>query len=603
MDEKNRQGVKRFSLSLLIALILLAPAVYGTNIMPLSEVKEGMEGTGRTVFKGNTIEEFQVEILGVLNNFFPQHSLILGVLKGGNLEETGVIAGMSGSPVFVDGKMIGAVAYSWPFSKKAIAGITPIESMLEAETQPVEIPIQPPLEIAQYYEFESVMMNRFPALPQLDTSVPGIGNIQLTPIATPLMVSGFDAKLVDRFRPLFNSFGMQPMQAGMVSGSSDAPVGDLEPGSPVSVQLIRGDLDIGAIGTVTYRDQDKILAFGHPFFNLGPIDFPMATARIFAVVPSLFSSFKLGSGGPVVGSVRQDFRSAVFGVIGPKSPLIPVSVSLNDESKTKRDFNFEVVNHNLLAPILLDFAFQNTILATQIGYGDSTLKITGTIDLKNATAIQFNNIFSGMASFSNASQYMASVLYTVMANEFRRVDVERVTLNVDLGSKRKEAELMEVWLDRNEVRPGDTLNLKAVYKTFQGKTQVEEFDLKIPDDLNSPALHFVVGSGQEISRQEYAMFGKAYKPDSLDQIINLLNNLRSNDRIYVKTFLAEPSLVMKGRTLPRLPASAHSILSSSQTIGSSQKINSLILSEDSHPIDYFLTGLKFFSVRVLPKQN
>jgi len=208
-----------------------------------------------------------------------------------------------------------------------------------------------------------------------------------------------------------------------------------------------------------------------------------------------------------------------------------------------------------------------------------------------------------MASFSNASQYLASVLYTLMSNEFKRVDVDKVEINVNLSNKRKEAELQEVWLDRNEVHPGDVLNLKAVYKTFQGSSHIENFDLKIPDDLATPALYFIVGSGQDISRLEYAQYGKAYKPDSLEQIVSLLNNLRSNDRIYVKTFLAEPTLVMKGRSLYKLPTSAYSILSSSQTIGSSQKINSLVLSEDSHPIDYFLTGTKYFAVKVLPRQN
>jgi hypothetical protein len=320
-------------------------------------------------------------------------------------------------------------------------------------------------------------------------------------------------------------------------------------------------------------------------------------------VPSLFSSFKVGSGGPIVGSVRQDFRSAVYGVMGEKSPMIPVTVTLKDEANKKRDFNFEVVDHNLLAPLLLDFAFQNTILATQLGYGDSTLKVFGSIDLKNSDGIAFNNIFSGMASFSNASQYLASVLYTLMSNEFKRVDVERVAITVDLSNKRKEAELTEVWLDRNEVHAGDQLKLKAVYKTYQGNKQAEEFDLRIPDDLDASTLYFIVGSGQEISRQEYAQYGKAYKPDSLEQVVSLLNNLRSNDRIYVKTFLSEPSLVMKGRSLYNLPSSAYSILSSSQTIGSSQRINNLVLSEDSRPINYFLTGTKYFAVKVLPKQN
>jgi hypothetical protein len=595
----------RFKIYLLFFTILLigASQLIASDIMPLSEIKEGMIGTGRTVFKGDHIEEFQVEILGVLHNFFPQSSLILAQLKGGNLDQTGVIAGMSGSPVYINGKMIGAVAYSWPFAKTPIAGITPIESMMEAETLPLEqVPMKPPVEVAEYYNFENLFAGHRSQPAKVNTTVPGFGPVELTPIATPLMVSGFDPKLIDRFRPIFASFGMQPMQTGVLGKSEQAQIGDFEPGSPISVQLVRGDLDIGAIGTVTYRDKDKILAFGHPFFNLGPIDFPMATAQIYAIVPSLMSSFKIGAGGPIVGSVKQDFRSAVYGILGQKSYMIPVKVTLHDGDKT-RDFNFEVVDHNLLAPLLLDFAFQNTILATQLGYGEGTLKISASIGLKNSDKIQFNNIFSGMASFSNASQYLASVLYTLMSNEFKRVDVNNVEINVDLSNKRKEAELEEVWLDRNEVHPGDILNLKAVYKTFQGSSHIENFNLKIPDDLDAPNLYFLVGGGQDISRIEYAQYGKAYKPDSLEQIVWLLNNLRSNDRIYVKTFLAEPTLVMKGRSLYKLPTSAYSILSSSQTIGSSQKINSLVLSEDSRPIDYFLTGTKYFAVRVLPRQN
>lgn len=590
----------------IILFLLCSPSLWATEIMPLSEVKEGMIGVGRTVFKGNTIEEFQVEILGVLHNFFPQQSLILGILKGSQLEETGVIAGMSGSPVFIDGKMIGAVAYSWPFAKTPFAGITPIESMLETQTLPVEqVPIAPPIEIAEYYKFESLLTRHFPSVPKFDTEVPGYGNIQLSPIAAPLTVSGFDSKIVDRFRPIFSAFGMHPMQSGSAAQAAEKPSIDsgLEPGSPVSVQLIRGDFDIGAIGTVTYRDQEKVLAFGHPFFNLGPIDFPMATAKIFAVVPSLFSSFKVGSGGPIVGSIRQDLHAAVFGIVGRKSPMIPIKFSLIDEKESKRTFQFEVVDHKLLAPLLVDFAFQNTILVTQLGFSESTLKVSGSIRLKNSGSIQINNIFSGAASFANASQYVAAILYILMTNEFRQVEIESVAIDIDYAFKRREAELLEVWLDRNEVRPGEPIKLKVVYRPFLGEKKVEDFEFQIPEDVRAGAIQFLVGGGQDISRQEYAQYGRAYEPDNVDQIISLLNSLRSNDRIYVKAFLNEPSLVMKGRSLHHLPSSVYSVLSSSQTIGSSQKINSLTLWEDSQPIDYFLTGTRLFSVKILPRQN
>jgi len=578
---------------------------FATDIMPLSEIKEGMTGVGRTVFKGNQIEEFQVEILGVLKNYLPQQNLILGMLKGGNLEETGVIAGMSGSPVYINGKMIGAVAYSWPFAKTPIAGITPIESMLKAQTMPTEQPPQaPPLEVANYYNFENLITNHFQGAQKVQTSLPQFGNVQLTPIAAPLTVSGFEPKILENFTPLFSALGMQPVQGAAAGSTTEKLPLNLDPGSPVSVQLIQGDFDIGAIGTVTYRNQDKVLAFGHPFYNLGPINFPMATAQIYAVVPSLYSSFKVGSAGSVVGSVKQDLHSAIMGVMGSPSPMIPVTVKLNDGDEKERTFHFDVANHKLLTPILLDFAFQNSILVTQLGYSESTLKVNGVIGVKGRSPVVVGNIFSGAGSFQSASQYVASVLYALMTNEFQNVDIQNVNIEVETSMKRNEAELLEVWLDRNEVRPGETVKLKAMYRPLQGAKKFEEFAIKIPDDVQlNQQIYFMVGGGQELSRQEYAIYGKAYQPDNLDQLIGLLNGLRGNDRIYVKAFTNEPSLVMKGQFLSSLPSSAFSILSSSQTIGSSARVNRLALFEDSKPIDSYLTGYRLFSVQVLPRQN
>lgn len=575
------------------------------DIMPLSEIKEGMTGVGRTVFKGSQIEEFQVEILGVLKNYLPQQNLILGMLKGGNLEETGVIAGMSGSPVYINGKMIGAVAYSWPFAKTPIAGITPIESMLKAQTMPTEQPPQaPPLEVASYYNFENLITNHFQDAQKVQTSLPQFGNVQLTPIAAPLTVSGFEPKILESFTPLFSALGMQPVQGAAAGSTTEKLPANLDPGSPISVQLIQGDFDIGAIGTVTYRNQDKVLAFGHPFYNLGPINFPMATAQIYAVVPSLYSSFKVGSAGSVVGSVKQDLHSAIMGVMGSPSPMIPVTVKLNDGDEKERTFHFEVANHKLLTPILLDFAFQNSILVTQLGYSESTLKVNGIIGVKGRSPVVVGNIFSGAGSFQSASQYVASVLYALMTNEFQNVDIQDVNIEVETSMKRNESELLEVWLDRNEVRPGETVKLRAMYRPLQGAKKFEEFNIKIPDDVQlNQQIYFMVGGGQELSRQEYAIYGKAYQPDNMDQLIGLLNGLRANDRIYVKAFTNEPSLVMKGQFLSSLPSSAFSILSSSQTIGSSARVNRLALFEDSKPIDSYLTGYRLFSVQVLPRQN
>jgi hypothetical protein len=590
---------------LVILLVLASVAVHATDIMPLSQIKEGMTGVGRTVMKGTTIVEFQVEILGVLHNYLPQQSMILGLLKGANLEETGVIAGMSGSPVYIDGKIIGAVAYSWAYAKAPIAGITPIESMLETSVLPTHAaPVVPPVEVAEYYNFEKLITNHLSQTPRIDTAVVGFGNVELMPIAAPMSISGFDRRVIDRFAPLFSSFGMEPMQAG-ASGREEPEntARDLQPGDPLSVQLITGDFDVGAIGTVSYRDKDKILAFGHPFFNLGPISFPMATARIYGVVPSLQSSFKLGSAGPVVGTIRQDLQSAVFGIVGDHASMIPVTVNIQNEEQTKRTFQFQIADHNLLSAPLMDFAFENAMMVTQLGIAESTVRLTGTIDIKGRSPVKVSNIFSGITSFSSASQYFATILYTLMANEFKSIDVQNVRIDVEMSSKRKEADIVEVWLDKAEVRPGDDVKVKVMYRPYLGEKQVEEFAVKIPEDFKSNQIQFMVGGGQEISRLEYAQFGRAYQPDSLDQLVALVGNLRSNDRIYLKAFSNDQSLLMKGQFLSSLPASVFSVLSSSQTIGSAQRVFRPTLWEDSRPVGCFVSGLRSFSLRVLPKQN
>jgi SpoIVB peptidase S55 len=596
----------RYAGILLLLCLSVAPCLAATpdGIMPLSEVKEGMIGVGRTVLKGNQQEEFQVEILGVLRNYLPQQNLILAQCKGANLEDTGIIAGMSGSPVYVDGKMIGAVAYSWPFAKTPIAGITPIESMLETELMPQQIPpAVPPVEVANYYDFENLLANHLASPAPVAAAVSQIGKVELQPIAAPLSVSGFDQRVIDRFAPLFSSFGLQAVQSG-AAGTSDSPSNsDLRPGDAISVQLITGDFDMGAIGTVTYRDKDRLLAFGHPFFNLGPINLPMATAKIYGVVPSLYSSFKIGASQQVVGTIKQDLHSAVFGLMGNQTAMIPVTVNMKNDDNSHRTFNFQVANHNLLSPVLVDFAFQNSMLVTQPGYAESTVRVSGKINLKDRNPVTVNNIFSGAGSFSNASQYVATILYALMGNEFKSVQIQDVVIDVDASLKRKEAELVEVWIDKAEVRPGDEVRIKAVYRPYLGEKQVQEFKATIPTDYKSTQIQFVVGGGQEISRLEYMQYGKAYQPDSIDQMVALLSNLRSNDRIYVKAFGNDQSLLMKGQFLTSLPASAYSMLSSSQTIGSSQKVARLALWEASKPIDYYLTGTRSFSLKVLPRQN
>ena len=375
--------MKRMFLAV-IGLVALAMAAVpaATQFLPVDEIRPGMVGVGRTVFEGSKVEEFQVRILGVIRNVVgPKRDLILAKLEGGPLAATGVIAGMSGSPVYIDGRLVGAVSYSLgQFSREAIAGITPIQEMIDAtaaETKRAPIGQRARLEvpitgesIANALRVAFSWARPFAERPA-DVQVLGgaefgllgsqVGTM-LAPIVTPIAIGGFSAEVSGQLGAMFSGTGLLPMM-GQATGSSvaDQQAG-LEPGDAVGIALINGDLSLGATGTVTYVDGARVYAFGHPFYNLGPTQFPMTRAHIHTLLPSLASSAKLASTGQTVGTLEQDRATAISGVLGPGPALIPVKIGLEtDRGLGRKDFSFGIVNDQLFTPLLTYLSVMNTL--------------------------------------------------------------------------------------------------------------------------------------------------------------------------------------------------------------------------------------------------
>src|SRR5712691_1044443 len=382
--------IRRLVLTLFVALLgaLVLPVIpYGaTTQMGVNDIRPGMIGIGRTVFDGTHVEEFKANIVGVLENIIgPHRNLILAKLEGGPLAHTGVIAGMSGSPVYIDGKLIGAVSYALgSFSKEPIAGITPIAEMTDAAsfggTRPSAARVQVDFPLTR----DSLTDARFTGA----TAVAGLGGAQLgtllRPIATPLAMSGFEPDVADLIGGAFQDQGFIPTGGGAAGArAGEMPYeGPPKPGDAIGVAFVTGDLQLGGTGTVTHLDGDHVYAFGHPMYNLGPTEFPMTRAYVYTVLPSLFSSAKLSATGDVIGTFLQDRATAIAGRLGPGPRTIPITISLESDRAPKQTFHFGVVNDQLFGPLMTYASILNTLGSYERQFGSATFSVRGAAKVK-----------------------------------------------------------------------------------------------------------------------------------------------------------------------------------------------------------------------------
>src|SRR5216117_1072128 len=448
--------IRRTILILLATLTAMSPLLFGAGPqMGVDEIRPGMVGVGRTVFDGTRVEEFKATILGVLENVIGTHrNLILARLEGGPLANTGVIAGMSGSPVYVDGRLIGAVSYALgSFSKEPIAGITPIAEMTDAasfnDTRPtgarvhVDFPITRESLTAAFRK--ALNWNRpfaeRPGDAQLlsvtgASGIVGVSGDQigtlLRPIATPLVMSGFEPDVAETLGGALREQGFLPMgSAAAGAHPGEMPYeGPLKPGDAIGVMFVTGDLQLGGTGTVTHLDGTHVYAFGHPMYNLGPTEFPMTRAYVYTVLPSLFSSMKLSTTGEIIGTFLQDRATTIAGRLGPGPKLIPLTLTLDSGRAPKRTFTFSVVNDQLFTPLMTYASILNTAGSYERQFGSATFRIQGRARLKKHDPIIFDNLFSGDQAAMGTAAYVVAPITYLMGNDFEKVDLDGLDLTI-----------------------------------------------------------------------------------------------------------------------------------------------------------------------------
>jgi hypothetical protein len=585
------------------------------GLFPLEDLKPGMKAVARTVFAGSETQEFGVEILGVLPGFpAPHQSAIIGRLTGNNVEKTGVFAGMSGSPVFIDGRIVGAIAFSFPFSKEPIAGITPIKEMIDifekgngSESQRTREPRAVSFAQLAGTEWKPTLPRQAVAGAPLIASVaagspliPFMGQ-QMTPIATPIVFGGITQETLSQFSSQLMANGLLPVAgaggAAAITSLEPSTERTLTPGTSVSVQLVRGDYSLAASGTVTLRDGNRIYAFGHPFLSLGASDMPMTESTVVTVVPNMNNSFKLAVPGKMVGTISQDRSTGVFGSLGVAPKMIPVKITLHTSRDRTEVFSYEVANDSFLTPLLLNITLFNTITSSERSLGDSTITIKGEVSVKGQDPVAIDRRFSAGNAAMLASASVAAPISSLLSSGFDDVQLNGITLDVTSTDTKYAAGLERISLDRTEVRRGEKVEIQAYVRTESGKQFVQRIPIQIPADLPAGQLLVFVGDGGALQEGSAA---KSFVPRDLGQLVDAINKLRKSDRLYVKLFRITPGAVIGTNEMPNLPPSMVATLNSDRTSGGyTPTALSPVLETELPPADFVISGQQLIGIDVV----
>ena len=589
----------------LAAAMLSATPLAQTATMPLDQVRPGMIGVGRTVFAGTTLEDFKVEILGVMRNVLaPKRDLILARLEGGPLAHTGVIAGMSGSPVYIDGKLIGAVSYSLgQFSKEPIAGITPIAEMVDATAMPstarVSRPVaisfpSSPKELLDIWSRDLGRARAFVDEPSQALVLSGGStdlvrmSAMLRPIAVPMIASGFDASVMEPLSAAWSSAGFVPM--ANAQGRATPSARPLQPGDAVGVGLLTGDFELGATGTVTHVDGDRVYAFGHPLYNLGPTQFPMTRAEVQVVLPSLMASSKLASFGEVIGTVQQDRATAIAGRLGPAPSLIPVTITLNSDRGPSRTFNFGVVRDFTFTPLLTYLSVANVLTSYERGAGPASFSIRGSASIKSEDDLAFEDIFSGEQPAGGTAAYVAGPLSALLKNTGENVDIERISLTIDASEQQRSARIERVWLDTTRPRAGQDAIVNVALRSARGDEIVRQVPIQIPANLTG-ALQLVVADAARTTAEDRREIRGA-DMQRVSQLVRTFNRARRNNRLYVRLTSSDAGAVVNGEPMAGLPPSVLAVIEADRNSGTVSSLRSVTRGEWELALDFAVTGAR-----------
>jgi hypothetical protein len=563
-----------------VRLRAIVPSGPPPAIMPLSDVKPGMVGEALTVFQGTKPEPFKVRVVSVLRNFLPKQDVILIRAEDPRVEHSGIVAGMSGSPVYIDGKLVGAVAYAWSFAKEPLGGVTPIESMLAEKRRPrrvgreyfaeggpdngqgqarpvaqesLRIPAAMSGALAQNHSgFGSPdALSRGLGLPPVGPA-PANGEPRLLRASVPLTVSGFAPRTVGELAEEMRPTGLVPLQAGGGGHIGPPKAGHVEPGSAIGVELVRGDMSTVATGTVTYVNGSDVLAFGHPLFGIGEVYLPMVDAEIHAFLPSLSQSFKMSSPLNEVGTLVQDRPACIVGDLDARTTMLPIDVRVTGPGVEPRLFHAEVARNRRLTPMLASTVVGNAIADAEPDVTDMIVTVTSKVGVKGYAPLEMRDqIFSpeGVSSHALASSRGLRAMGELLLNPFEPVTLDRLDVDVRVEYRRDVAEIVSVALPTQDVHAGDTVDLRVTLRPYGGAEYVETVPVIIPRTVAGQTLKIEVASGASV-RPDMP------QAETLPVYIDNMRKSYSASSIVVTLQTPDDGASLRGRLISGLPDSA-----------------------------------------------
>jgi hypothetical protein len=590
-----RRAVLAYAVVYLFVLSSLSHAQTSKpEIMPLAQIHAGMRGVAYTVFQGTKPEPMDVEVLGVLRNANgPKGDIILVRLGGAKAEYTGVVAGMSGSPVYFNGKLAGAVAFRiGEFSKEPIAGVTPISEMLEISALDSS-PAGP------------VQAKSVPSL-AAKTSGPGVPSSAaqtfanyLKPIETPLVFSGFSEDSIQKFAPQFASQGIVPVM-GVGSASDSKQPDPLVPGSAVSAVLVRGDMDIAATCTVTYIDAEHLLACGHPLLQFGMVDLPMTKATVLATLPSPLNAFKIVNATETVGSFVQDRHTGIMGEFGKKPEMIPVTLTIHG-GPTAKVFHYEVLNNARLSPVAMSTTVYNALHGVN-EYGDeTTYAMKGSISVEGFPDVKLQDMFASADGQQPAAMLAASSIGgsfgRIFDNPYSTPDIQGLHLDFEITNERRWARLESARTDVSEARPGDQITVEVLLRPYRGEAFIEHIPVRIPPSASKGTLHVLVSDGDMLDRLRRGPSG-AEKLD-LASTIGVLNKQHVNNRVYVSVLDEDPEAMVADKVMPALPLSVMNVMDGMRGTQDMTVLGESSVSETAtSPLDFVVSGAQLIPITI-----
>ncbi len=576
------------------------------EFISVDEVRRGMQGHGLTVFAGTEIDTFRFEVLGVARGSSPQRDIVWGLMDGGPLAESGAVAGMSGSPVYLEGgRLLGAMAYGFFAAKKPYAGITPIGQMLQVLDQAGDGgasdagigmtgkagPVDDADAVGSLEWMRDVLSLAKPP-PSVSVSEAGI---RLEPLATPLMVSGVGSEAFALMSPVLSEMGYMPLEAGGTSmGPAESP--RLEPGAMVGVQLIRGDWNIHSYGTVTHRDGDRLVAFGHPMFWSGQTEWPMITVDVHFIVANLLRSFKFGSAIKAVGTVTQDRASAIAGIVGTPPPMLAVTIDV--DGRESRSFRFEVVRDKVWTSVATLFTVIGSISSAGKLSGDHAVGLKARIDVAGGQHVAEQNLFSGPSAPFQAAAAVSRIVGVLLDNRFERPRLDKINIQLVLEERNREAVIEGVRLSRGAVRPGALIDVAVLVRPVHGDLKRHTVTLEIPESTPEGHLDLRVTDARTARLLKHKRAPGSGRPRTMAQLLEVLETSPGNNEITVDLLLRRPGVTIGAKELVSVPGSMLSVVRSSRHSGETVFTQGAVLATQTLVTDYVVSGQRQLPITV-----